>query len=340
MIAITPYYFSTLPWASGEQENQRFKRVTWGALAVTLLLAIGVSLIDLPEQTREEKAKIPPQLARILEAKEPPVVELPDPIVPEVTEPVEPEPEPEPEVEPEPIPEPPPEPIPQEVEPVVVETPVVPVTPEITQEQKILEARETASQAGVLNYTDELAGLRESLDLGNLADTNLTEGAGAQSETGRKLIGQTVDTASAGIDTASLSTTVGSRGTLEGRKTTEFNAPTEGAAALATQRVIAEPTVVGDRSVEEIRKTITQNDSALQSLYRRALRSEPELQGKLTVRLVIAPNGRLTSVTLVDTGLASDALVQRLLARIRLINFGAQDVTTTEIEYTYNFFPF
>jgi hypothetical protein len=60
----------------------------------------------------------------------------------------------------------------------------------------------------------------------------------------------------------------------------------------------------------------------------------------LTIRLVIAPNGQLTSVTLVGTDLDSDDLVQRLLSRIRLINFGALNVTTTELEYTYNFLPF
>ena len=110
--------------------------------------------------------------------------------------------------------------------------------------------------------------------------------------------------------------------------------------AVADAEVEAEAEVIGDRSVESIRKTLSQNKGAVYSLYRRALRSEPELQGKLTIRLVIAPNGQLTSVTLVGTDLDSDDLVQRLLSRIRLINFGALNVTTTELEYTYNFLPF
>lgn len=333
MIAVTPYYFSTLPWSSGEEENKRFRRLTTGTLVVALLLAVLVNSIDVPEPTREQKAKIPPQLAKIIEAKEPPAVELPEPV------PVEPEPEPlvEEVIEPEPVIEDVVEP-----EPVVEERPEPVVVAEPTEAEKIQLAKETAAQAGVMNFSDDLASLRDSLDLGNLADTQLTEGAGEQSETARKLIGQAVNTTSGGIDTSSLSSTVGARGTLEGRKTTEFDAPTEGAAALATQRfeVEAEAEVIGDRSVESIRKTLSQNKGAVYSLYRRALRSEPELQGKLTIRLVIAPNGQLTSVTLVGTDLDSDDLVQRLLSRIRLINFGALNVTTTELEYTYNFLPF
>ena len=87
MIAVTPYYFSTLPWSSGEDENRRFKRFVLITLILTIVLTALVFFIEVPEQTREEKAKIPPQLAKILEAEEPPVVELPEP---------EPEPEPEP----------------------------------------------------------------------------------------------------------------------------------------------------------------------------------------------------------------------------------------------------
>ncbi|WP_100642406.1 AgmX/PglI C-terminal domain-containing protein [Alteromonas facilis] len=334
MIAVTPYYFSTLPWSSGEQENQRFKRILLGAVAVTLLFAMLVAWIELPEQTREEKAKVPPQLAKLIVAEppQPVVMPEPEPVIPEtiIEEKPEVEPEPEPiEVEPEPEPE-----------PVVVEKVPEPVVVEPTQEEKVQIAKETAAKAGVMNFTDDLASLRDSLDLGNMADTQLTEGAGQQSETGRKLIGRELATDSGQLDTASLSTTAGARGSLAGRKTTEFDAPTEGSAALATQRVQQQADIIGDRSVESIRKTLAQNDGGLYSLYRRALRSEPELQGKLTVRLTIQPSGALSAVDLVGTDLASQELIQRLIARIRMISFGAQDVTTTEIEYTYNFLPF
>ena len=110
MIAVTPYYFSTLPWSSGEDENRYFKRLVLITLVLTVVLAALVFFVEVPEQTREEKAKIPPQLSKILEAEDPPVAELPEP-EPE-PDPVldKPEPEPEPKPEPEPEPEPAPRP--------------------------------------------------------------------------------------------------------------------------------------------------------------------------------------------------------------------------------------
>ena len=337
MIAVTPYYFSTLPWSSGEAENRLFRNITLVVLSLTFLLAFSVMVIDVPEQTREQKAKIPPQLAKILEAQEPPPVEMPEPepvVVEQVPDPIE---EP-PEVIPEPIPEP--EVVQPEPTPVEIETPVVIEPPEITQEQKVLEAKETAAKAGVMAFSDDLASLRDDLNLNNLADTELTEGAGEQATTERKLIGQTIDTTSGGIDTSTLSSTVGARGELAGRKTTEFDAPTEGAAALATQRIETEAEIIGDRNIESIRQAIDKNKGGVYSLYRRALRSEPDLQGKLTVRLTILPSGQLSAVVLVDSDLAAPDLIQRLLSRIKLINFGAQDVKQTELEYTFNFLPF
>jgi len=340
MIAITPYYFSTLPWSSGEQENRLFGRITVAVLVVTLFFGFAVMVTDVPEQTREQKEKIPPQLAKILEAQEPPPVAMPEPepvVVEQTPDPIieEPDvvlPEPEPEITPELIE---PEPTPVEVE---IPEPVKPV--EISQEEKVLIAKESAAKAGVMAFSDDLASLRDNLNLNNLADTELTEGAGQQAETARKLIGQTLDTTSGGIDTSTLSTNVGARGQLEGRKTTEFSAPTEGSAALATQRIETEAQIIGDRNIESIRRMIDRNKGGVYSLYRRALRSEPDLQGKLTVRLTILPTGQLSSVTLVDSDLDAPELVERLLARIRLINFGVQDVKQTELEYTFNFLPF
>ena len=86
------YMQTQLPWASSEKENRTFSFITYGALALTLLLGGVVNLVELPEQTREEKATLPPQLARIIQPKvppPPPIVEpKPEPVV-EETPPVE-----------------------------------------------------------------------------------------------------------------------------------------------------------------------------------------------------------------------------------------------------------
>jgi hypothetical protein len=75
-------------------------------------------------------------------------------------------------------------------------------------------------------------------------------------------------------------------------------------------------------------------------MYRRALRADPSIEGKLTVKLVIEPSGALSLVELIDSELASPELEAKLLSRIRLIDFGSARVTRTELEYAYNFLPF
>ena len=117
-------------------------------------------------------------------------------------------------------------------------------------------------------------------------------------------------------------------------------AATQGEAALATQRVKKEQQVVGNRNLDEIRQVLDANKGAVYSLYRRALRQDPSIEGKLTVKLVIAPNGSLLSVTLVDDELNAPELVAKLITRIQMINFGSANVMQTELEYSYNFLPF
>ena len=63
----TAYFQTQLPWTASEGENKRFTRITYTILAITLVLALIVQWVQLPEQTREEKESLPPQLARIIQ---------------------------------------------------------------------------------------------------------------------------------------------------------------------------------------------------------------------------------------------------------------------------------
>ncbi|MDN3652685.1 AgmX/PglI C-terminal domain-containing protein [Thalassotalea ponticola] len=308
---------SQLPTWKKHEDNRVFNLLLLVSLVVTVLFTIVVKVVDLPERTREEIERIPPQLVKIQEQK----VEV---------EP-EPEPEPEPEAEPEPEEvaeaEPEPEPEPQ---------------PEVTPEPQT--AREQAQNSGLLAMSDALSQMRESVDVNSLADNNLEQGGGEAEETERMLLGRTVAGTSGGVAAGSLSSDVGSGNGLEGRKTTEFTArvPTTGggggagdAAALSESEMAS-----GNRTTESIRQTFDRNKGALYSIYRRALREDPSLQGKVTINLVITPQGRVQNVNIVSSDLAHEDFIKKLLARIRLINFGAMDVNETELNYTFNFLPF
>ena len=319
------YFQTQLPWSSSEQENKRFSKITYVSLIVAVVFAMVINWIQLPEQTREEKETLPPQLARILKPKP-----LPPP--PEV------KPKPQPKIEPPKQEVKPREPV-KTVEPVVKKPRPVPV--EKTKEEKVAQARENAKQTGLLAFSDDLASMRSDLNLANVANTKTIEGAGKQEQTSRKRIGaEALSAAPGSLKNASISQNIGARGELEGRRTTEFSAPEEGSASLAAKRIEVESQVIGDRDIEQIRKVLDANKGAVYALYRRALRQDPDLEGKVTVSLTIEPNGSLSSVLLISSELEDEALENKLLARIRMINFGAADVAQTKLEYAFNFLPF
>jgi protein TonB len=321
-------YISVLPWSSSEGENQRFKKITASILAATLLLALLVKWQELPEMPRAEKEKIPPQLTRLIK---PVKVEPPKPII---------EPKPVPVVElpkPEPIKKPPPKVVkPKELK----KEPEIPKVKVPTQTELTEQAKVKAKQSGLLALQDDLASMRDNVSINNLANTDSIKGAGASDETQRKFVGKKVAGSSGGVDTSRLTTDTGSKGELAERKNTEYVAPNEGLASLAAQQTVFEDDVIGSRSTESIRQVLDANKGGIYAIYRRALRNDASLQGKLTVNIQIEAGGSVSAIKLVFSELASPELEKDLLARIRLINFGQQNVTQTLLDYSFNFLPF
>jgi protein TonB len=329
MSTSTIYFNSQLPWSSSKSENGIFNKITLIILVLTLTMAFYVAITDLPEVSRADREKVPPQLAKIIQARKP----APPP--PQI------EPEPEPEEIVEEIPDPVLKPEPVKAEQVTPAS-VKPEPEEValSEQEKVLEARETAKSSGILAFADTLASMREQPALNNLASTNLSEGGGQAQQTQRDIIAAPSLATSGGIQTSKLSADMGAQGQLEGRRNTEFVAASEGEAAIATKRIEKQQQLIGSRDLDQIRQVLDANKGAVYTLYRRALRQDPSIEGKLTVRLVIEPDGSLSSVTLVDSELDAEELVQKLISRISLINFGSASVTRTELEYAYNFLPF
>ena len=89
----------------------------------------------------------------------------------------------------------------------------------------------------------------------------------------------------------------------------------------------------------EIQIVFDQNKSAIYSLYNRALRKDPTLQGKLVLRLTIAPSGKITDIELVSSELGDAALERKLVQRIKMFNFGAKQVDAVTLTYPIDFLP-
>ncbi|MEP7301112.1 MAG: AgmX/PglI C-terminal domain-containing protein, partial [Caldimonas sp.] len=93
------------------------------------------------------------------------------------------------------------------------------------------------------------------------------------------------------------------------------------------------------RSIEDVRLVFERNKGAIYAIYNRALREEPGLQGKVVLKLVIAPEGNVIEVRIESSDLKTPELEAELLARIRQFDFGAKDVNQMVVSYPVDFLP-
>ncbi len=304
----------TLPWDLNRQDAKNFRKYLTVVLLMILILGGVIPWLPVPEVERSELEALPPQLARIMLDKPEPVIPPPPPRPEVVEEQVKPEPEPEPEKLPEPVPE---------------KTP----TPEPT----VTDAREKAAVSGLLAFKDAFADMREAVDVSKLQDTGaIQQGSGEAATIDRSLLTSKHGTRSAGVNVAELSRDTGGVA-LSGRETTKVEVP-EGSKGEGGVRAPRE--LDGrSRSIEEIRRVFDTNKGAIFAIYNRALRQDPTLQGKVVLELVISPTGQVMDVRVVASEIADEAVVAKIVSRVRLFDFGARDVGTTTISYPVHFLP-
>ena len=318
--AVALYRVYELPWSTGFEDDAKFKKLARGSLVAALVLGLLFWVLPEPQIDPTAAEEVPKRLVRLVLEREVP----PPPPPPVVRE--EPTPEPEPVVE-ERVVE-------RELEPVVVPEPVVEAPPVDRTQQ----ARERASVAGLLPLTSQLQALRDNVTQLDRADS---VGA-ANSNTPfaeRSLVTSRVGTASGGINTAALSRNTGGSG-LGGRETTVVENPVEGFAEAGGAAQRSGESDKASRSREEIERVFDANKGRIFTLYNRALRANPALQGKVVLRLTIAADGRVTFCEIVSSELNDAELERGLVQRVLQFQFEARDdiepITTTK---PIDFFP-
>lgn len=306
-MTLAPYYrIYELPWSPTEDVEQRFRKVLRNAFIVFAVLALIITFLPTPERQIAATPDIPDRIVKlVIEKKAPP----PPPPPPKVEE-KKPEP-----LKVEPQPQPKPQPKPQ-------------------------EAREKAQQSGLLKLQDQLADLRDNAVLDKAAMTkNLTGKVGESTRSERSLITSKVGGGSGGINTASLSRGYGGgAGALSGHTTTQVSSAVLDAQAKdGVQRGAGNNKA--SRSEEEIAMVFDRNKGAIFSIYTRALRDKPDLQGKLVLELTIAPDGSITRCDVISSELNDPELERKLVARVKMFRFEARDVGTITVTKPIDFFP-
>jgi len=308
-----PFYREyELPWSSDSSQDRKFQRVLGIVFLVAAVLGILWPFLPTPEPDPYEIEDIPPRIAKLL-LEEKPVPPPPPPVVEEEPEPEPDDPEPEQvvEAEPEPEPEPPPD------------------------LEKI--AREQA-QAALLPFAEDLADLvdQELLDkVANNRELSASVGEAARNE--RSMITSKVGTASGGINTANMSRNTSGTG-IAGRSTTKVDNPVAGIGPAGGARRTGS-SGKASRSREEIELVFDKNKGAIFALYNRALRNDPTLEGKLVLRLTIAPNGIVTFCEIISSELGDEELENKLVQRIKMFRFQAKDVEAITTTKPIDFFP-
>ena len=302
---LAPYYREfQLPWEPDPESDDRFRKILRALLILLLLLGILFPLLPRPKHTIAEE--VPERLARIM-------TQTPKP------------------------PPPPPPPKPKEEERPKIEPKVAMVKPPPVDERQ--RAHEKA-QKQLNKVKDELADLRDAMDLTPLETKNLSGAVGADSHAERSLITSKVGAGSGGITSANSSRGFGTgAGSLTGHDTT---AVTSGIAKSGLNA--RGPAASGGggkpaRSREEIELVFDRNKGRIYSLYARALRDNAELQGKLVLEFTIAPSGEVTMCRVVSSELKDPDLERKIIALVRLFRFDPKDVDSITTTKPIDFFP-
>jgi protein TonB len=326
------YRMAVLPWTVSEEEERRFRRILKRVLLACALLCLIMPWLPVPKVDRTQPEELPPRLAKLLLEREP------TPPPPPVRR-AEPEAKPQPEgTKPEPA-----KPVPEARKP----------EPNKAPGERIEAARRRASGVGLLAMRNEIADLR-SAPVATQFQKDIKPGPGVGSGSGpgvgagkspglpsRSLITSNASGSSGGINTSSLSRDTGGGG-LAGRSTTAVQGVMGGdggGGAGGGGTVRRGGSGKASRSIEDIKLVFDRNKGSIYTIYNRALRDDPTLQGKVVVKLTIASSGQVLDCQIVSSELRSPDLERKLLVRIKQFDFGAKAVDTMVVTYPIDFLP-
>jgi TonB family protein len=241
-------------------------------------------------------------------------------------------------------PKPKPKPI-EVVQPKPIDVPKVearverPVPLPVVQPEPKPDPRKKAAASGLLAMSDQLAELRDLDVKTNVDAKSLNAGAGERTRVDRSILTAKVGSGSGGIAVGEVSKGFGGGSTgLKGHATAQVSsATTESGAAPEAQR--SGKSAKAARTREEIELVFDKNKSAIYSLYSRALRENPALQGKVVLEVTIAPTGEVTECRVISSELGDPELERKLVARVKMFRFEDRDVATMTTTKPIEFFP-
>ena len=311
-----------MPWVESI-EDRNFRRLLITLLIIFLAAGLVLDSLTLPEVTQKKLVDVSPRLARLILEKQkvkspPPKIEKPKPVEkkkvekPKVKKKVKEKPKPKPKA-----------------------------VKKKAPKKKAKVAREVAQQSGLIALSDELADLRESFDLDNVIELpQQTTGKKAiEIASARDVLSSQAKQSSGGITTNTLTRKI-ETSELATRKTTTVTSNIKSkSAGKVTGTNTGKSGRIATRSAEEVERVFQKNKGSIFSIYNRALRKNPSLEGKLVVELTIAPNGNVIKVKIISSELGDKKLERKLVLKIKKFKYTNAKVSQITVSYPIDFLP-
>jgi hypothetical protein len=302
-----------LPWEATRGEDERFRHILRRLSLAFLVIAIVVPLLPLPDIVREPREITPPKMAKVILHERKPAQKPPQPA---------------------------------RQEPPPPETPQARQTAPASPKPKKPQGK-NVSRMGVAAFSKQLQSLRSSLDVARLQARNTNVKTGAAAKTTRSVLGRENATKTSGGVNSDVMNGSGSGTQLAGRSGVSVSSPIGygtgggggGAGGTGGGGGKHNSSRTGGRDMESIRRVFESHKGAIYAIYNRALRRDPGIRGKYVFHIVIEPSGAISEIKLVSSELGNGGLEQKLLARIRIIDFGPEDVLATPVNYKFDFLP-
>lgn len=289
-------------WELEQETSARFHRICGSVGAVLLLLAIAIPLLDLSIQ--EKPAVIPDkiEIAQLLKDERP---------VAEQTQQEAIKPKPQPSA-----------PKSQAVEKAAA-------APGPT-------AKQIAERSGLMQLRDQLSELSDHSHSINAPQTLITSSNNNQISASRSDLASDATAHSGGAINAGSGVSAGAMGTSLGtRRTGAVQSAFNGTGTAAGT---GGGTVAG-RTLQEIQLTFDRSKSAFDAIFTRTARETSGMDaGRVSVTLTIAPDGSVTRCDIVSSSFGNREFEQKILQRVKALNFGAKNVPIFTFQnYSLNF---
>ncbi|WP_374679599.1 AgmX/PglI C-terminal domain-containing protein, partial [Hydrocarboniphaga effusa] len=196
-------------------------------------------------------------------------------------------------------------------------------------------ARELASRSGIMQFNDRLSAMRtdDALEAANQAlltsDAPNPRSATNTAALGASIAGAAASRSGGGANTSGIAgndagTRLGSRRTEAVQSGIGYGRGNGGGGAAGSGSGSGP---AATRTPQEIQLVFDRNKTAFFALFNRAARSNPNMgAGTIVMRLTIQADGSVSDCALVSSSFGDPELEEKILQRVRLMNFGPKNV--------------